>query len=793
MFKNYIKIAYRSLVRRKLYSFINIGGLAVSLAVTVLLCLFVLHELSFDNMYKQKQHIYRVLAKTKEHGTWCTLPDAVSPAISNRIPSIKYAVRMFKHGYGTTAFIKADNNDFKENNFYWADANFFKLFNRPFIQGNPASALTRPNTVVLSSTIAKRYFGNENPVGKTITLDNHKKLEVTGVYKDFPANSTLDCNIIGSFKSTKFYSHPRWGNASFETYCLLNDHANIRSVEKNIQLVVTSALPQGEQQWFTLTLQPFARVHLYSSNYLNALSSRIGNIKEIRNLALLALLILIIACINYMNLATARFQKRTKEVAMNKTMGASKWHLILRFYVETAVLSFVALIIGLAMAVSAVPLFNNISGSNLVFHDILLLNFFIGLGLIWLVVTLLAGSYPAIYLSKFSPKSLMQKTRQKEGSSAYIRKGLVIVQFLSSIVLVAGVMIIYQQLHFIHNKNLGYKPENVVAISVSGVDHFDKVDAFMNELKNRSDVLAVSTAQGFPGMDVSGRTLRKSMTDKKGLPIKTNRAIHGMAKVLGLHFLAGHGLPTGENKADKRVEVVLNKKAVDYLGYTPQQAIGKKVITQLGRNAYIVGVVNNFNFASLHQPVGAYAFHDASAEPLNYVLVRFKNGHLSQTIAGFKKSYRETIPNTVFDYTFLDKYLNTLYATDQRMARIILVFSILAIIVASLGLFGLTSFMAEQRTKEIGIRKVLGATVTGIVTLLSKDFLKLVGIGFLIAVPIAWFTMHRWLQNFAYHIHIGVGVFLLAGVLAMIIALATVSWQSIRAALMNPVESLRNE
>ena len=793
MISKYLKIAFRSLKRHKLYSFINVGGLSISLAIAILLCLFVIRELSFDNMFSNRKDIYRVLAHTNKFGTWCHVPDAVAPAIKKHIPEVKYAARMLKHGFGTTAFITADNQNFSETNFYWCDNDFFHVFDIPFVKGNPATALTRPNTVVLSSSVAQKYFGDEDPLGKTITVDNDKKLEVTGVYKDLPDNSTLDCNIIASFNSTNFYKHPKWGNASFETYCLLNDHADIPAVEKKMQEVMSEEVPQKQSQWFTMSLQPLSRVHLYSYDYTHSYSSHIGDIKDIRNLSLLALLILLIACINYMNLATARFQKKAEEVAINKTLGASMPQLVSRFYIETAILTLFAMIFGLLIAVFSIPVFNSVTGESLSILNALQLKFAGYLGLIWLIVTLLAGSYPAIYLSRFSPRALMQRNVHKGSSSAVIRKGLVILQFVSSIALIVAVLVIYQQLKYVHNKDLGYNPENVIAISTAGVDNQGNTGTFINELKNQSDVLATATVQGFPGMGVSGRSLHKNDADNVGLYIQTNRSGNGMIKVLGLHLLAGHDLPATKASGDSTVQVILNKKAINYLGYTPEQAIGKKVLLQLGNDAKIVGVVNDFNFASLHQPLGAYAFHNSPTETKNYILVRFKTGNLTQTIAGFRRLFKEIIPNAVFDYTFLDKYLNTLYAADERIAKIILIFSILAVVVASLGLFGLTTYMAEQRTKEIGVRKILGASVGSVVTLLSKDFLKLVGFGFVIAIPVAWYAMHEWLQNFAYHIDIGAGIFAVAGVVAILIALATVSWQSVKAAIANPVESLRNE
>ncbi|MDQ2721098.1 MAG: ABC transporter permease, partial [Bacteroidota bacterium] len=725
MVKNYFKIAWRNLKAHRLFTLLNVAGLSVGLAISVLLYMFIVSEMSFDNMYKNEKNCYRVLTSSSDYANMCTSPNAVAPALTANIPEVKYAARMLKHDFGTSAFIRADNNNFIEKSFYWCDSSLFKIFNVPFILGNPATALTRPNTVALSENTAKRYFGNANPIGKSIIVDNDKSLEVTGVFKDFPNNSTLDCNVIASYSSTHFSKNNSWSNASFETYCLLNDHVNISGVEKKIQQLLDKNVPKDEQ-WFSLSLQPLSKVHLYSEGYTHSYSSRNGDIKEVRNLSLLVLLILIIACINYMNLATARSQKRAKEVAINKTLGATMQNLVFRFYAETALLTLMGLFAGVLLAIIALPLFNNITGKNLDIKTIGNFKFFGGLLIMWLGITVVSGSYPALYLSRFSPKLALQQSVQKGNASAFVRKGLVVLQFASSVILIFGVIVIYRQMQFVRNKNLGYNPENVIAINTVASKNNQQIDALMNDLKNRSNVLSVTRAQGFPGMGVSGRSIYKNEEDKNGLYIQTNHSENEILNVLQLKLIAGSGLPAIKANGDSTVQVILNKKAVDYLGITPQEAIGRKVNMQLGDNAYISGVVDNFNFASLHEPMGAYAFNNGKMEPETFLLVRFKTGNLSNTISEFNILFKKAIPNSAFDYTFLDKYLNTLYAAEQRMATVVLIFSFLAIIVACMGLFGLAAFTAEQRTKEIGVRKVLGASVTGIAALLSKDFLKLV-------------------------------------------------------------------
>lgn len=797
MFKNYFKTAWRNFKAHQLFTLLNIAGLAIGLAISVLLYLFIIHELSFDKMYENEASIYRVITNSEAYGNMANAPNAVAPSLTENLPEVKYATRILKHGFGTNAFIEVNNNDFIENSFYWCDSSFFKVFNVPFLEGNPSTALERPNTVVISESTAKKYFGKKQDgyrevVGKTIIVDNEQTLEITGVFKDFPENSTLDCNVIGSYSSTHFSKSVSWGNASFDTYCLLNNGVYIPDVEKKINQLLDKNVPKDEQ-WFMLSLQPLSRVHLYSTGISDSYSSRNGDIKEVKNLGLLVILILIIACINYMNLATARSQKRAKEVAINKTLGASMRNLIFRFYTETALLTLFALFAGIVIALATLPLFNHITGKSLSIIDLSNLKFIGGLSIMWIVITLLSGSYPALYLSRFSPKLVMQQTAPRGTIASYIRKGLVVVQFASSVILIIGVIVIYKQMEYVSNKNLGYNPENVIAINTGAAKNKQQIEVLSNELKSRGNVMSVAGAQGFPGMGVSGRAIYKNEDDKQGMSIETNHTDNGIINVLQLKLLAGSDLPTVKAVGDSTVQVVLNKKAVDYLGLTPQEAIGKKVNMQLGNDAFIRGVVDNFNFASLHEPMGAYAFNNGGMEPENYLLVRFKTGNLSSTMNEFQKLFKESIPNSVFDYTFLDKYLNTLYASEEKMGTVIFIFSLLAIIVACMGLFGLAAYTAEQRTKEIGVRKVLGASVSGIAALLSKDFLKLVIISILIATPIAWWIMNKWLADFAYRINISWWIFFIAGITAIIIALITISFQAIKAAMANPVNNLRSE
>jgi len=788
-------MAWRNLIANKTFSVINILGLSLGLAITILLFLFVTYEKTFDTMYAKKDNIYRVLLHTDLGDgpeTWCGIPSIVAPTMTEEIQNIKDAARIYKHNFGQTAFVSVNNNTFQEKNFFWGDNSLLNIFDIKFTNSSSKNPLERPKTVIISKSTAKKYFPSSNPVGQTIVVDSRVELEVTGVFEDFPSNSTLDSDVIASFSSTNHSRNPSWGNASFETFLLIDRSEDIASTEAQIQQVLNKSV-EKKDQWYTFSLQPFNKVHLYSAGFSSSDFSRIGNITEVRNLSMLGILILLLACINYMNLTTAKSQKRTKDIGITKTLGANARNIIVRFYTETGLITFIAIFIGIAIAIASIPLFNQLTGNALDSGLILNLPFFIGVVLIWIVTTLVAGSYPAIYLSRFSPRSILQPSFKQGKTIVYVRKGLVVMQFVASIILITGVIIVYEQIQFIKNQKLGYNPENVVAISIASVRGKKNLNALRQEFTSLSAVKHVSIAQGYPGIGVSGRTLFLSQDAENGLDIQTNRADPGTIKTLELKLLAGSDLPKNKQAGDTLVEVVLNKKAIDYLGYTPEEAIGKRVDMHLGGNVFIRGVIDDFNFESLHTPIGAYAFHNGRTEPTRHLLVRFMSNEMGRSLNAFEETFKRVVPNSSFKYTFLDKNLEQLYAQEQKTANIGSFFCILAIFVACLGLFGLAAFMVEQRTKEIGIRKVLGQSVAQLTLLLSNEFTKLVSISIIIAMPIAYLLATDWLSDFAYRIDLHIKYFMLVAFIVLAIALVIVSSQTIIAAGKNPADALRKE
>lgn len=793
MVKNYFKIAWRNLLSNRLFSLLNIFGLAISLCVFILLSLFILQERSFNNI-PNANRIFRYLAHVNWDGgseILAGVPNAIGPTVQADMPEVLYSARTLLNDFGQNANINIEHDTYVENRLYWADPAILKIFDIQLIQGNRETALQAPNTIVLSASKARLYFGDQSPIDQTITLNRNQTLTVTGVYADLPTASTFDAEMIGSYSSTNFHKNgDTWGNASFETWILL--------AHENDQHKMATYLPKmlnehvdPDDQYFTLSLQALKDVHLHSSN-ISAYTSRKGDITQLKQLSIIALSLLLMAAINYMNLVTARAQQRSKEVGISKTLGANRKTLIGKFYAETAILTFIALFIGLFLAILFIPLFHLVSGKALSYSAFVHPLFYLGLPLLWIVLTLISGIYPALVLSSFSPIAALQKGKTMATGSSLLRKSLVVIQFTASIVLIVGVIVMHLQMSYIRNKKLGYNPENVIAISLSSLKSKEEFSYLQDNIRSLNKVESMTMAQAIPGKGESGRSLYKNDMDKQGASLSTNRVIGDVREVLQLQLLAGKMLTDKKGKDDTLVQVVVNKYAVDYLGFTPEEAIGKKITAQLGDNAYIVGVVDNFNFSSLHQPIGPYAFNNDN-ESIRYLLVRFRTENLGQSTHQFEEAYKKAVPDAPFDYTFLDSYLKGLYRTEGQNASTLLTFSFLAILIGCLGLFGLAAFTAEKRVKEVGIRKVLGASVSSLVQLLSADFVKLVCFAFVIACPLAYWLFSNWLDNFAYRITIQWWMFGLAGFAAVLIALLTVSFQAIKAAIANPVDSLRNE
>ncbi|MFB9844307.1 ABC transporter permease [Mucilaginibacter ginsenosidivorans] len=799
MINNFIKTAWRNITANKLFATLNIAGLAIGICVCITLFACASYELSFDRMYKNSKDIYRVnLQSSPEYNSkvWAQLPGIAGPAFIQNIPQVKAMTRLLKHDFGAIISLKTDDKNFSEKGLYMADSSIFGMFDFKFTEGNAQTVFAHPKSVVLSESAKERLYGKEPAFGKIIYVENKDTLQVSGVYKDLPQNSTIDCDMVYNIMDSWAGKDVYWGNSSYETYCLLRPGADVERVQKQANALIDKNIAKKNKFFTKFLFQPLADIHLYSADIRAGFSSRIGSVGTVKALLLLSLLVLAIACINYMNLATARSEKRAKGVGVNKVLGADKRHLLALFYTETAVLSFVAIIIGYLACFVLQPFFQDITGIGLRPSALSATPILCGLLLTWVVVTLLAGSYPAFSMSRISPLVLMNKLKMKHSAADLIRKSLVVFQFASSIILIISVILILQQIRYIRNKDLGYNPKGIVSVSIKAAQNKQQVASFINDLQKMTGVESASPSQSIPGDIESGKSIRKYTTDKDRFPVRTCNTEGSILKTMQLKLLAGNTIPQTLAAGDTNCYLLVNESVIKYLGYkTPQDAIGRYASTEMHPRSIITGVVKDFNYESLKNDIGGYVYYitNKRTEPLNTLLIRYNTRALSFFMQQVQNTFKADVPNSSFDYEFLDTHIQNLYASEQHTARTATVFSILAIFVACLGLFGLAASIAEQRTREIGIRKVLGASVPGIARLLTGDFLKLVLISIVIASPIAWYMINKWLTGFSYRIHVGLWAFIIAGLTAVVFALLTTSSHAIKAALANPVKSLRSE
>ncbi len=792
MLQNYIKIAWRNLKRQKGYAFINLFGLALGLTCCILIALYVRDELSHEDVHQNADRIMAMGAKYTFSDGRASLstPYPLAGALKNEVPGVENAIRTLWPGSGD---VSIDGQKFQEEEgVFHAEEGFFEIFSFPFVEGAPEQALREPNTAVISEELAKKYFPDENPIGKTLYAQERGEhaYRIIGVAKSND-KSYLDFNAVLSF-STLDYADTHadaWGASMFNTLVLLNKNVADKTFLNQIKDVEETHL--GEKSYISFVAQPLTGLYLselISSDGFN------GQWRYIYIFGAVAIFILVIAYVNYVNLSTARAAQRAKEVGVRKTTGASRYQLMCQFMGETLLMTGIAYILALAAAQLALPVFNELFGVELSFADASV-GWFVLLGIATLGVGFLAGSYPALYLSAFKPAYVLKSQGQRAGSKSWLRKSLIVVQFVVAVALIISTAVVYRQLAYVQQKDLGFEGEQVVTVPIPS----KSTESLHREVVSQPGVVSASITNAVPGrfrLTIS----RKSNSFSSETKADTSKSIsmhpavvdYGYFKTLDLTMAAGRTF-SKEHTSDEARAYILNETAAEAFGWTSEEAVGKPI--ELSGSGEVIGVVKDFHVTSLRkaiQPVilSLQEFESISSSPM--LAVRLAPEQIQSGLRQIEQ-VRSQFTDEPFTYTFLDDDFAEMYRTERRLAQVFGGFAGIAILLACLGLFGLAAFAAQRRTKEIGIRKVLGATVTNIVGLLSKDFIKLVALGFIIAVPIAWYGMNRWLADFAYKIDIGPGIFLLAGGLALLIALATVSWQSIRAALANPVESLRSE
>jgi putative ABC transport system permease protein len=792
MFKNYFKTAWRNLMKNKMFSFINILGLTIGITVCMMIYLFIMNEFSFDRFHKNDDHIYRVMRgfeSDSKSGRVAYLSGRYAPALLNDFKGkIVSAVRVSENDNLFTVGSKS----FHEKKELDVDTGFFSLFSFPLIKGTPTTVLKDLNSVVLTESTAKKYFGSaDNAMGKIIMLNKETPLKVTGIAKDVPANSHLYFDIVMPLERHKDASWmTEWINNGVYTYIQLASNVSQAQIEKQLPAFVGKYLGGDLRKYgfkWSLSLTPLKDVYFDS---ISLDSIKHGDKTVVYIFLSIAILILLIACINFMNLSTIRAAERSKEVGLRKVLGALRNDLVWQFIGESVLLTTISCILSVGLLQLVMPWYDQLLDYtlNVSWNALPVYLFLVG---VIIVVGFLAGSYPAFFLSAFSPIQALKGKLKLRKSGASFRQVLVVVQFSISVFLIVGTIIITKQMSYVKNKQLGYNKEQTLIIPIDNADIFNNLNSFKTELQNQTAVRSVCAMSGEPGgffdeytFDVDGHAEKWNA--------KTEFTDFEYVKTLGLKIVAGRDF-SAQFPTDTATAVLINETAASKLGWTPQQAIGKWIQNTVRDNTKrrVIGVVKDFNFQSLKQNVDALVISPASDR--RQILVKLKPGNLQAGIEIIRNAYNKAAPAYPFEYKFLDQQFGDLYQKDIRQQTILSVFAGLAIFVACLGLFGLASFTATKRFKEIGVRKVLGSSVQGIVALLSKDLLKPVFIATCIALPAGYWAMNKWLQNFAYKTNVSWWVFVLAALITLGIALITVCIKAVKAAVANPVKSLRTE
>ena len=808
MIKNYLKIAYRNLVKYKFISFINIFGLTVGLACCMLILTYILNELSYDKYQPNADRVYRVTRtflnpETKAVSlTLSTISPPFAPLLKNDFGEIEDMTRTISNG---TTPMKYEEKMFNEDNVMFADAHFFNFFKANVVKGDPQRALADPYTVMMTEEIAKKYFGTEEPMNKMIriNLGNYFDFKVTGVYKAFPSNTHFHPEIMLSFNTlndTLIYGaenlRTNWGNNSFFTYIRLPDHYDPKKLEAQFPAFVDKHMPKGSKykpsQGTTLGLQKLTDIHLRSHTDYEAEEN--GDIKRVYIFSAIALFILLIGCINYMNLSTSRSTLRAKEIGIRKVAGAERKEIVFQFLSESILVSYVSFVMAIALTWLTLPWLNKISGQQLTIDILLKWQIIIPLLLIPFVVGLISGIYPALFMSSFQPIKVL-KGFLKAGGGISFRKVLVTLQFAISIILIIATGIVFWQMRFMQNKILGFDKEQIVTIPYA-TQLNDRYEAFRNELLTNSNIKNVGRSSRIPTgrlLDAMGTRMQSADTlAPVSVDIKYVAADHDFIPTYGIKVIAGRGF-SRDFSLDTSA-FLINEAAAKVLGFKNyQEAIGKN-FGYGNRRGKLIGVFNDFHFESLHQKITPLVLLvPRGAGSYGRISIKIAGSNVPAALDRIESSWKNFLPDTPYQYTFLDENFTRLYEAEQRQKTLLIIFASLAIFIACLGLFGLSAFAIMQRLKEIGIRKVLGADMSTIVALLSKDFLKLVAFAAIPAFVVSWYFMNKWLEDFAYRITMPWWMFLTAGILAAVIALITISFQAIKAALTNPVKSLRTE
>ena len=806
MFKNYFKVGIRNILKHKAFSFINVSGLAIGMATCVLIMLYVMDELSYDKHFKDGHRIYRIASVVQDE-KWVANPAPMAEGLKKDFPEVEQATRLLRFPGAERMLLKDEltKKQSFENNAYYVDSTFFELFNYDFKYGNPNTALRDPNTIVISEQVAAKFFGNENPVGHVLKVGlsfGDFDYTVKGVFRDTKNKSHIPANLLLSMTNGDIggwvQAQTDWSsNSIFHTYVKLKEGSDATAFDGKLadflkrnggkDLEATGVKKE-------LFIQPLESIYLYSDYGYEVASN--GNIKYIYIFTSIAAFLLLIACINFMNLSTARSEKRAREVGLRKVVGARKRALVSQFLSESVLMSLLALVLAVALIQLLLPTFNQLTNKDLSLLGVP--NVFAWLFALTIITGLISGTYPAFYLSSFKPVTVLKGKLLNTISAVAVRKSLVVFQFTISIILILGAIVIGQQMKYLSNQGLGFNKNQQIILPIQTNEANKNSTTLANELLANSQVINVTKGGTYPGIESVTSMLfyGEGKTAHENVDVQTTYAEPGYIETLGIKLLQGRAF--SKEFADDTNAVILNEEAVKQLGYTVDNSVGKKIFYEFQNQKHsmnVIGVVKDYHFQSLHQKIKPLMLTPAPffGGPNQYLIANVKSTSYAELITAFEKKWKKINPESPFSYSFLDEDFQKNYIKEERTSQLIQYFTVIGIVIACMGLFGLATFIAEQRIKEIGVRKVLGASITQIVTLLSKDFLKLVIISIIISSPIAYYLMNKWLQEFAYRIDIQWWIFVLAGMVATLIAFCTVGYQAIKAALTNPVKSLKSE
>ena len=800
MFKNYLKITLRNIIRHKGYAFINIAGLAVGMACTILISFYILDELSYDKYHEKSDRIYRLVQILKpgtEYEYETIVQSALyAPLLLEEIPEVKNAARIYAPKiWGKSVLLSYKDKNFYTQQLIFTDASLFEMFSFPFANGNPDTVFPDPKSIVITEKAAEKYFGDEDPMGKIITYDTQHQFKVTGVLKNIPRHShfTFDFAVpMESYPVVKKERLEKWTNSAFPTYVQLPENCDVTELQEKIPALIESY--RGKSTTTRFWFQPLTRIHLHS-NFNDELGTN-SDIRYVYIFIVAALFVLSIACMNFINLSTARSTLRAREVGIRKTVGANRTQLIKQFLFESIIICLIALAVALFLVRVFLPFFSEIFGEQVDFSFMSTYSYIAVLVIITLFTSVFSGSLPAFFLSSFNLISVLKGRflTGKRGKST-LRKWLVVAQFTISIVLIICTGIIYDQLNYIQSSDLGFNKESVVVIPTRrDKDVISKAGILKSAFEKGSGVFNVTVSSQTPGIKLFGRRAQtEGDAGEKWKSIKSIWVGHDFIKTYELYLLAGRSF-SKEFGTDAEKAFILNETASKMFGFSsPENAIGKRINLNYGRKiGTVIGVTGDFHFMSLHSKIEPIIMH-INPGRFYYISARINSENVSATLDYLEKKWGEIIPQRPFDYFFLDRDYSKQYHSDQFVGTLLSYFSFIAILISCLGLFGLAAFMAEQRVREIGIRKVFGASVSNIVGLLLKEFSKGVIIANIIAWPAAYVVMDKWLRDFEYRVSIGFGIFVFSALLVLAIALLTVTFQAVKAAHTNPVEVLKYE